>query len=105
MKVKYCKYGLANYYEDHIEINISLKKNKKLRDLIVKHELGHSNKFDLLHEINPLLGIKAIPFLLMHPSCWVDFLPIRIRNKEIIYDKNLIILYIIFAILVIIKIK
>ena len=52
MRVIYSDWGLANYYKDYIEINRDLKYNKKLRDYVIKHELGHKQGFDLLHEFD-----------------------------------------------------
>ena len=107
LKVIYKEYGLGNHFNDHIEINKKLKYNKPLRDYIVKHELTHSNKFDLKHEFQ--LDWKIIPLLILfvikNKSTWVDFLPIQIRNKKIVYDLNLIILYIFLIVLLIINIK
>lgn len=109
-KVKYMKWGLANSFETHIEINERLKKDKRLRDYIVKHEIGHSDKFDLKHEFD--IDWKIMPslilFVLKNPVTWIDFLPIQIKKKRIIYDVNLLILYgliILLSILLIIIIK
>ena len=95
-KVIYIDRGLANSYTDHIEINKSLKNDKKLRDYIVKHELGHIDSFDLMHEFKSI-DWKIMPsllrFVLKNKSTWIDFLPIQRKEKEWIYDFNLIILY------------
>ena len=93
MKVKYCKYGLSNYYPDHIEINQHLKKHKTLRNIIIKHELGHSERFDVKHDFDIPLGLMVIPFIIKHPSTWIDFLPIQRKDNEWVYDLNIIILY------------
>ena len=107
IKVKYSKRGLANYFGTHIEINHKLKYNKPLRDYIVKHELGHSDKFDLIHEFK--IDWKMIPSLIMfvfsNPSTWGDFSPIQRKEKNIIYDLNLTILYSFIILLTIILIK
>ena len=98
MKIIYKKYGLANFFGDYIEINKKLKDNKykRLRKYIIKHELGHIKGFDLLHEFE--IDWKIMPSLLLFfittPSTWIDLLPFQIRNKKIIYDINLLILYI-----------
>ena len=107
IKVKYSKRGLANYFGTYIEINNNLKYNKPLRDYIVKHELGHSDKFDLSHEfkIDWKIMPSLIMFVLKNPSTWRDFSPVQIRKKNIIYDLNLIILYSFIILLTIILIK
>lgn len=97
MKVIYCEKGLANFYGDHIEINRAFSKNKKLRDYVVKHELGHSTKFDLAHEFK--IDWKIIPslvlFVFKNKSTWIDFAPIQKRGKEYIVDMNMLILYVV----------
>ena len=107
IKVKYSKRGLANYFGTHIEINHKLKYNKPLRDYIVKHELGHSDKFDLLHEFK--IDWKIMPSLILfvfsNPPTWLDFLPIQKKGNNIIYDLNLTILYSFIILLTIILIK
>ena len=97
-KLIYKKWGLANCFENHIELNkhLKLKKYNSLRKDIILHEQGHDlNKFDLEHEfkINFKTFFILLWFILVHPSCWIDFLPVQYRNKEFIYDKNLIMLY------------
>jgi hypothetical protein len=95
IKVLYCKRGIANFFETYIEINNKLKYNKPLRDYIVKHELGHKKEFDISHEFK--INWKMIPslmwFVLTTPSTWLDFFPIQYKDKQIIYDLNLLILY------------
>ena len=49
-KIKYVDWGLANWYEDRIEINRNLKKYPKLHNYIILHELGHKKEFDLMHD-------------------------------------------------------
>ena len=102
-KVIYCNWGLANVYFDRIEINEKLKYNKRLRDYIIKHELSHKTSFDLSHEFK--IDWKMIPslfyFIIINPSTWIDFLPIQIKNKEIIYDLNLLLLYSIIIIIIV----
>jgi hypothetical protein len=96
VKVIYSKRGIANFYGDYIEINENLRKHKKLRDYIVKHELGHSEKFDLWHEFKSM-DLKMMPslisFIIKNPSTWNDIFPIQYNQGHIIYDVNLLILY------------
>jgi len=107
-QIKYCEWGIANHYETHIEINKNLKYNKPLRDVIIKHELGHKNSFDILHEFDISVFKKIIPltiFIIKNPKTWIDFLPIQIKNKQLVLDINIIILYLIIVIILSIKIK
>jgi hypothetical protein len=65
-KIVYVKNGFANSYPDKIEISRDLKKNKKLLSYVLKHERGHKESFDLMHEFD-LKGIKLLPFIITHP--------------------------------------
>ena len=101
LKVKYTSQGLANFYGDYIEINYKLKKDKELRDYILRHELGHSKEFDLGHEIadsfillrKPKILLKLISFYIKNPSSLRDMLPIQFKQKKMFIDLNLMILY------------
>lgn len=97
--IKYVKYGIANSYPKHIEINEQLKGKKyaHLRRYIIKHERRHtSNSFDLHNEFdNDKRLIPLTFFILSHPTTWIDFIPIQFRKKQIVIDFNLICLYII----------
>lgn len=94
LKIKYCDWGIANFYGTHVEINRGLSKDKRLRDYVVKHELGHKDEFDLGHEFdfNPMLP-RLAKFVLLHPKTWIDFLPIQLKKGNIIFDLNLTLLY------------
>lgn len=113
LKIKYTDKGLANFYGDYIEINKNLKKDKELRDYIVKHELGHIKHFDLGHDFKDGIGLikkpkmlrKLLSFYILNPSTWTDLLPIQIRKKKINYDTNLLILYSLSIFLIITLIK
>lgn len=101
-KIIYCQFGLANSYFDRIELNYKLKDKERLRDYLIKHEQGHIDSFDLPHEFN--IDWKMMPSLLWFvfttPSSWVDFLPVQIKNKRLIYDLNMLILYSIIIIII-----
>ena len=103
-RVEYIDWGLANFYEDHIEINRGLSKDKNLRDYVIRHELGHVKGFDLKHEFDysnfKLLG-KLGWFVLKNPKTWIDFLPIQYKKGNLIIDYNQIIQYIIIIGLII----
>ena len=107
MKVKYVKYGLADFYGDHIELNKNLKNKPLLRKAILEHENKHKIEFsakDIMHEFNfnYLYFPKLMKFIILHPSTWFSFLPIQYRKKQIVYDINLTILYTISIILVVV---
>lgn len=103
LKVIYTKSGLANNFGTHIELNKKLKKDKELKNFVLRHELGHKKEFDLNHEIKdgiflltkPKVAFKLLYLYFTTPSTWTDILPIQVRKKHIVYDLNLLILYII----------
>ena len=110
MKIRYTEYGLANNFGNYIELNKDIKKDKVLHDYIIKNEKGHNKGFslkDFLHEFD--INIKVMPklilFVLVRPKTWIDFSPIQYRNKQIIYDSNMIILYLISLVLLFLIIK
>ena len=78
----------------------------------MKHELRHSSEFDFGYEVsetiklfaNPSIAFSLIAFYLKNPTTWTDLLPIQIRNRKIIYDLNLTILYVLI-ILAILSLK
>jgi len=104
IKIWYTIWGLANNLGTHIEINKQLKYNKPLRDYIIKHELSHDlNKFDLGHEffsINWGIMPKLFWFIITNPKTWIDFLPLQIKKRKLIYDTNMLWLYLIIALIV-----
>lgn len=107
LKVKYTHEGLANFYGDYIEINHKLKKDKELRDYILRHELGHTKEFDLAHEVEdsfqlikrPRILFKIIWFYIRTPSSLKDLSPFRYVNKTFFIDINLICLYLFMGLL------
>ena len=105
-KVIYCEWGIANHYDDFIEINKELKSKKNLRDYIIKHELGHTHNYDILHEFKDI-NLKVLPslswFIITHPKTWIDFLPVQLKYDKWIVDVNMITLYIICGILIYLK--
>ena len=105
-KVTYIDYGLANFYEDHIELNRKLgeERYKDIRDYVMKHELGHKKEFDLKHEFdysNLKILMKLWYFVLKHPKTWIDFFPIQYKNKALIVDYNQILQYLMIIFLII----
>ncbi len=98
MEVNYVNYGVANRYEDRIEVNRNLMDYPHLLSQIIKHEEQHTSKlfsmYDLKHDLtcdSQLDQRQLIDFILKHPSSWTQFLPITIgfnRGFKIYYDIN-----------------
>lgn len=106
-KVIYTEWGLANWYDDRIELNKNLKKYPYLHSKILVHENKHKSNFDLLHEINfdPVYLSHLVLFCIKHPKTWIDFSPIWFKENTLIYDKNKITLYLIGIFLIFILFK
>jgi len=102
-KIIYTRWGLSNCYKNHIEINEKLKDKPILKQYILRHEQAHKiGKFDLEHEFQ--INWKLIPslflFMITTPRTWIDFSPIQYKNKQIIYDSNMTLLYFLLIILI-----
>lgn len=104
VEIQYVRWGLANRFSnpDCIELNQSLKKDPKLHDAILRHELGHKidNTFkkDFFHDLTPIGGLSQkdlIIFMIKHPTTITQLLPLywSPRRKELIYDINMLIIY------------
>ena len=100
VKIVYTKWGLANRFDDCIELNENLKKYPKLQAQLLDHEVRHTDKsmsvFDLKHDLSSQQEIdsKALMFfMLKHPKSLTQILPFYYspRRKKLIYDLNLII--------------
>ncbi len=100
--VRYVKWGLANRFDDGIELNENLKKYPKLHNSILDHELGHkdSNTFrqDLAHDLTPIQKLnqkEVVVFMLKHPKAMIQLLPFywSSKRKQIVFDLNMILIY------------
>lgn len=98
----YTKWNLANRFSDCIELNESLKEDKRLHDAILKHELGHKNentfKQDLVHDLTPVNELTQkdiLKFMIKHPRTLTQLLPIywSKKRKQLIYDLNMILIW------------
>lgn len=106
VSIKYNDWGLANWYEDHIELNKNLKKYPRLHNYILIHEKNHKNNFDITNDlkINLKYDFLIMLFCLRYPKTLIDLSPISYRNKKIFYDSNKIILYfILFSLIITLK--
>lgn len=95
-QIKWIRWGLANSYDDRIELNERLRDKPKLLKIILNHEEKHANTFDLRHEFDWRVWFNMphlFGFIITNPRTWIDFLPIQKRNSCLVYDVNMIILY------------
>ena len=100
MNITYSEWGLANRYDDEIELNINLKNHPELHNKILKHELGHDAgsftikdfKHDMTDKSINILSLSK--FMLKHPKSLSQFLPVYKHKKHgWVYDISLLIIY------------
>ena len=100
--IRYVKWGLANRFDDGIELNENLKKDMKLHNAILDHELGHKEtntfKQDFVHDLTPVNKLsqkELVAFMVKHPKTWTQLLPFywSATRKEFVYDLNMLIVY------------
>ncbi|MHA1201362.1 MAG: hypothetical protein ACTSQ4_02420 [Candidatus Heimdallarchaeaceae archaeon] len=103
LPIVYVKSGIANTFDDRIEINENLPKYPKLMKSILGHELQHTDKFWSWQDFKLDFFSKGVdPFTLIgfmknHPKATFQFLPFYWQNKRFIYDINMILMYGIFT--------
>ena len=103
MEIREVDYGIANNFGDYIEINKELKKFPKLYDAVLKHELKHTKKrFSLkdlsIDVVNNIDTKELIKFMIKRPKTWIQCLPFYWKNRKLVYDLNLMIVYFIFIV-------
>ena len=82
VKVEYGNWGLANRFDDCIELNEALKKYPSLHGAILQHELGHEEsntlRQDLVHDLTPINKLsqkELFVFMLKNPRTLTQFIP------------------------------
>ena len=100
MEVRYVKYGIANRFDDYIEINENLRLYPELHSAVLQHELAHTdkkgfNKDDFLLDIGPskVNYWKLMKFMIMNPKSFLQFAPFYKQGKTFVYDINLCIVW------------
>ena len=92
IEINHVNYGIANTFKDRIEINKALLQKPQLYELVLNHELKHANK-EIHVDAKEKWNNEMMLFILLHPSTWVQFLPIWYMNRTIIYDKSMCIMW------------
>jgi hypothetical protein len=86
-KVQLVNYGTGNVINGIIYMNKNLLDKPELFNQILEHEEKH-----LKGEEHVDLKQRSIPglfwFMLKHPNTWVQWLPVWIIGRRIIYDKT-----------------
>lgn len=99
MKIEYVSHGLGNNFGDVIEINRNLIYYPELYNIVLKHELEHSDKIFSLKDLKLDLTQKAnswdmLKFMFKHPKSFSQLLPFYYSRKHgFVYDINLILIY------------
>lgn len=99
------EYGIANNFGTHIEINKNLIAYPKLLKPILEHEFAHTNKKVSMEDFKldfimpqAIHQKELVKFMLKHPKSFTQLLPIYYsKEKGIVYDFNLIVMYLIMA--------
>lgn len=101
IKLNFVNWGVANRFDDEIEMNKALMDYPNLFQDILIHELGHTkdNSFivDLKHDLTPRINSnEMIKFMLTHPKSLTQLFPIYFTKKRgFVYDINLSLIYIV----------
>jgi len=100
LPVKYVPWGIANRFDDHIELNEHLPEYPELHDAILKHELQHTDakgfsSKDFILDIGPskVNYLKMIKFMCFYPKSFLQFAPAYKQGKTIYYDINMCIVW------------
>ena len=105
-EVIYVKIGVANRFEDRIELHRDLAKYPLLQEWILDHERSHEKtgytwndlKIDMLMPpIDKLLDI--LKFMVIRPSTWIQFSPIYPSQGRWYWDRSKIIFWAIMVII------
>lgn len=107
MKIEYVNYGIANRFNNRIEVNKALKKYPELLKTIIKHERNHSNgKYTLADYTSEfkMPHLKIMAFLLSHPSSWIQLSPVYPSKNMLHIDVGILISWIITILLMLLGI-
>lgn len=107
IKIKYTDWVVGSRVGNTIYLNKYLKEDIKLHDVILKHELEHSDNWnitDLMLDIKSR-GLKGVrleywKFIFKHPKSLIQFLPLMKLEGKWCFDFNLIIFWAIMIIFI-----
>lgn len=100
MQIKHVSTGIANRYDDVIEINEELQKYPRLYQQILRHELKHTDKKgftkkDLMVDLTEdnIDQKELIKFMIKNPKSLTQILPVYIKEKTLFYDLNMLLVW------------
>jgi hypothetical protein len=92
--------GLGNRFSDVIEINKNLKNYPQLHDVVLKHELSHTDQAFTIKDLKLDLGksevnsLDMLKFMIKYPKSFTQLLPFYYSKKHgFVYDINLMLIY------------
>tara|TARA_R100001530_G_scaffold112862_2_gene79848 strand:+ start:9023 stop:9397 length:375 start_codon:yes stop_codon:yes gene_type:complete len=96
-------YGIANRFDDCIEINKNLRDYPNLLNPILEHEFAHTNKnisiqdFKLDFLMPQAIHYKQLfKFMIKHPKSFTQFFPLYwSKRRGIVFDFNMGVMYLI----------
>jgi len=104
MEVIEVNHSIANRFDGYIEINKNLKNYPKLYKPILEHELAHTDKAFTWHDFKldfvSKTGVNYLDlmkFMFKHPRSFLQLSPVIIKDRSLVFDVNLFIMYFIFA--------
>ena len=103
LKVKLTKGYLANRMGDTIYLNENILNYPEYCKITMEHELSHTGKLsmhDLKIDLTEGNVYDHIKFAFRHPGALLQISPITYLDKKIAIDVNMIIMYIIIAVLI-----
>jgi len=93
--IVFVNHGVANRFEDRIEIHKDLPMNRELYDFILDHERKHTDgytlddfKLDFITQ-TPIHIIKLLfKFMIVRPSTWIQLSPVYPSQKQWYIDRT-----------------
>tara|TARA_Y100000310_G_C20549460_1_gene747287 strand:- start:24 stop:356 length:333 start_codon:yes stop_codon:yes gene_type:complete len=95
IKITLVDYGIANVIDGEIIINRALLKHPKLYDRIIAHEMKHIHG-ERWVDWNDPFDPELFRWVIKTPSSWIQFSPVWIRNRTIIYSRVMLLLWAFF---------
>lgn len=100
MEIKEVNHSIANRFDGYIEINKNLKNYPELLKPILEHELAHTDKAFTLHDFKldffsntGVNYIQLMKFMFKHPRSFLQLSPVIIKDRHLVFDVNLFIMY------------
>lgn len=105
-EIKLVEWGTANKYPDEkvIEFHKDLMDYPELLEPLIAHEFSHTDKgfslTDLAHDIKPIKipRWKMMKFMFSRPKTWIQWSPIIIRNGQLVFDINHLVIYLLIVV-------